>query len=128
MARIPFAERLWCSVAEACQVIGEGRTSVAEKIATGEIASRKAGTRRLIAVPSLLKQYSASAFNIDEKEALPGEVGRVPPATPARGSARPLPEGERKTRPRPLRRSAHPPSTGRDDLDACQSTSDGTRQ
>ena len=112
MARIPFAERLWCSVAEVCQVIGEGRTGVSEKIASGEILSRKAGTRRLIYVPSLLKQYSESAFNIVEKEALPEKIGRVPPATPARESARPLPEGERKTRPRPPRRSTHPLQRG----------------
>jgi hypothetical protein len=51
--RVPFSERLWCSVDEARQVAGEGRTKFYEKITAGEIVSKKEGRRRLIYVPSL---------------------------------------------------------------------------
>ncbi len=61
MAHIPFKERLWCSVDEACQVTGQGRTAVFAKISAGDIVSKLEGRRRLIHVPSLIARYENSS-------------------------------------------------------------------
>ncbi len=55
--RIPFNERLWCKVKEAVEVVGEGRTKLYDKLASGEIVSKKEGRSRLIFVPSLLEKF-----------------------------------------------------------------------
>ncbi len=52
-ARIPFRERMWCSVEEACDVSGLRRTKLFEMIATGELVSRKGGGEYL----SMLYRY-----------------------------------------------------------------------
>jgi hypothetical protein len=83
VGQIPFRERLWCSVAEACQVTGEGRTNIYKKIASGQIVSKKEGARRLISVPPLLKEHSDDTVNIATTQVPPGQVG-ARPATPAR--------------------------------------------
>src|SRR5271166_5970138 len=102
VAHVPFTGRLWCSVAEACEVIGEGRTKLFEKVASGELVSRKAGTRRLISVQSLLRRYGESAVMPMENEAPRIEAGQVRPSTPVRETHKSLPDnGEGNSRPRP---------------------------
>ena len=50
---IPFAERLTCTIAEACQVTGLGRTKLYELIGEGHLATTTIGRRRLVLVHSL---------------------------------------------------------------------------
>jgi excisionase family DNA binding protein len=50
---IPFAERLSCTIDEACEATGLGRTKLYELIATGELIATTVGRRRLIMVRSL---------------------------------------------------------------------------
>ncbi len=45
---IPFAQRLSCTIAEACQVTGLGRTKLYELIAEGHLATTTIGRRRLV--------------------------------------------------------------------------------
>ncbi len=52
-SRIPFAERLTCSIAEACDATGLGRTKLYELIGRGTVATSTVGRRRLILVQSL---------------------------------------------------------------------------
>jgi excisionase family DNA binding protein len=54
-AAMPFADRLTCTVAEACAATGLGRTKLYELMGAGLITSSTIGRRRLIQVPSLLK-------------------------------------------------------------------------
>ncbi|MDR5728498.1 MAG: helix-turn-helix domain-containing protein [Terriglobia bacterium] len=49
----PFAQRLTCSVAEACEATGLGRTKIYALIAEGCLKSTTVGRRRLIQVTSL---------------------------------------------------------------------------
>jgi excisionase family DNA binding protein len=51
---IPFAQRLTCTVAEACEVTGLGRTKLYELIGDGRLAATTVGRRRLVMVQSLL--------------------------------------------------------------------------
>jgi hypothetical protein len=76
VSQIPFRERLWCSVFDACQVTGKGRTNFYKKIASGQIVSKKVGARRLVSVRSLLEQYgedpaedAAEAIDASERKA-----------------------------------------------------------
>jgi hypothetical protein len=64
MGDIPFNQRLWCSVAEASQVLGICRTRVFVEISSGAILSKKDGSRRLCSVPSILER-----FEIEKREA-----------------------------------------------------------
>lgn len=50
---IPFAERLTCTINEACVATGLGRTKLYELIGTGSLATTAAGRRRLVLVSSL---------------------------------------------------------------------------
>ncbi|WKA29815.1 excisionase family DNA-binding protein [Bradyrhizobium roseum] len=50
---IPFAERLSCTIDEACEATGLGRTKLYELIATGQLIATTVGRRRLIMVRSL---------------------------------------------------------------------------
>jgi excisionase family DNA binding protein len=61
MSHIPFQERLWCSVLEASQVEGVGRTKIYELMASGGIHSKKEGKRRLISVQSLIERHETAA-------------------------------------------------------------------
>jgi hypothetical protein len=54
-AIMPFADRLTCTVAEACAATGLGRTKLYELMGAGLIASCTIGRRRPVQVPSLLK-------------------------------------------------------------------------
>jgi hypothetical protein len=56
-ARVPFRERIWCSVEDACDVSGLRRTKIFEMIAVGELASRRKGRRRLVSVSSVLERF-----------------------------------------------------------------------
>jgi len=51
---IPFAQRLSCTIAEACEVTGLGRTKLYELIAEGHLVTTTVGRRRLVLVRSLL--------------------------------------------------------------------------
>ena len=53
-SRVPFRERLTCTVAEACAATGLCRDVVFARIKSGELASRLVGKRRLISVASLV--------------------------------------------------------------------------
>jgi excisionase family DNA binding protein len=59
---IPFAQRLTCTVAEACAATGLGRTKLYELIGEGCLDTTTIGRRRLILVRSLRTLF-------DEKEA-----------------------------------------------------------
>ncbi|WP_423882549.1 helix-turn-helix domain-containing protein [Bradyrhizobium sp.] len=51
---VPFAQRLSCTIAEACEVTGLGRTKLYELIGDGHLATTTVGRRRLVLVRSLL--------------------------------------------------------------------------
>jgi len=53
-AAIPFAQRLSCTIAEACEVTGLGRTKLYELIGDGHLATATVGRRRLVLVRSIL--------------------------------------------------------------------------
>ncbi|WP_366520759.1 helix-turn-helix domain-containing protein [Acidocella sp.] len=50
---IPFAQRLTCTVDEACSATGLGRTKLYELIGDGSLATTTIGRRRLVFVDSL---------------------------------------------------------------------------
>jgi len=52
---IPFAQRLSCTVAEACEATGLGRTKLYELIGEGLLDTTRIGRRRLVLVRSLLE-------------------------------------------------------------------------
>jgi hypothetical protein len=54
VVEIPFSQRLTCSVTEAIQVTGLGRTTINEEMRTGRIGSTRVAGRRLVFVASLL--------------------------------------------------------------------------
>jgi excisionase family DNA binding protein len=51
---IPFAQRLTCTISEACEVTGLGRTTLYELIGTGRLRTTTVGRRRLVVIESLL--------------------------------------------------------------------------
>ena len=51
---IPFAQRLSCTIAEACEATGLGRTKLYELIGGGHLDTTTIGRRRLVLVSSLL--------------------------------------------------------------------------
>lgn len=51
---IPFAQKLSCTINEACEATGLGRTKLYELIGDGRIATTTVGRRRLVVVRSLL--------------------------------------------------------------------------
>lgn len=54
-ASIPFPQRLTCTIAEACEATGLGRTKIYGLISEGRIETVTIGRRRLVLVGSLLK-------------------------------------------------------------------------
>ena len=52
---IPFAQRPTCSIAEACEATGLGRSKLYELIGDGQLDTTSIGRRRLVRVPSLLR-------------------------------------------------------------------------
>jgi hypothetical protein len=57
---VPFAERVTCTVADACAASGLGRTKIYECIGDGRLESTKVDNRTLISVPSLLRLLEAA--------------------------------------------------------------------
>jgi excisionase family DNA binding protein len=51
---IPFAQKLTCTINEACDATGLGRTKLYELIGDGQLATTTVGRRRLVVVRSLL--------------------------------------------------------------------------
>jgi excisionase family DNA binding protein len=51
---LPFAERISCSIDEACEATGLGRTKLYELIGAGQLITTTVGRRRLVMVRSLL--------------------------------------------------------------------------
>ena len=56
---IPFTHRLTCTVAEACEATGLGRTKLYELIGAGSLDTTTIGRRRLVLVRSLRKLLMA---------------------------------------------------------------------
>jgi len=54
LGRLPFAQRLTCTIAEACEATGLGRTKIYELIGNDRITTTSVGRRRLVIVQSLL--------------------------------------------------------------------------
>jgi hypothetical protein len=52
--RIPFGQRLTCTIAEACEVTGLARTKLYELIGDAQVTTTTIGRRRLVLVQSLL--------------------------------------------------------------------------
>ncbi|MGY3586653.1 excisionase family DNA binding protein [Bradyrhizobium sp. USDA 4341] len=51
---LPFSERLSCTIDEACEATGLGRTKLYELIGAGQIITTTVGRRRLVIVRSLV--------------------------------------------------------------------------
>jgi excisionase family DNA binding protein len=54
MTTIPFAQRISCTIEEACQATGLGRTKLYEEMDAGRVETTAVGRRRLVLVRSLL--------------------------------------------------------------------------
>ncbi len=52
-SRIPFHERITCTIPDACAATGLGRTLLYEKIGAGLVQSTKVKGRRVVLVASL---------------------------------------------------------------------------
>lgn len=63
---IPFSERFTCSISDACDASGLGRSKLYEEIAAGRLETTTVGKRRLVYVRSLLGLLAG-----DETEAGP---------------------------------------------------------
>jgi excisionase family DNA binding protein len=60
---MPFAQRLTCTIDEACEVTGLGRTKLYELIGAGRIVTTTIGRRRLVVVRSLLALLDTNMSN-----------------------------------------------------------------
>jgi excisionase family DNA binding protein len=58
---IPFSARLSCTIAEACEATGIGRTKLYEEIASGRVQTTSVGRRRLVLVSSLMRMIDPGA-------------------------------------------------------------------
>jgi len=65
LSRLPFAQRLTCTVAEACEVTGLGRTKFYELIGDGRVTTTTIGRRRLVIVQSLFALVGVNATPVD---------------------------------------------------------------
>jgi excisionase family DNA binding protein len=54
-SRVPFRERISCTVSDACKATGLGPTKLYELINDGRVVATKVDGRRLISVASLRK-------------------------------------------------------------------------
>ncbi len=59
--RIRFADRVTCTIPEACQASGLGRTKLYQAMADGRLEFVKVDARRLVRVASLLKLLGGEA-------------------------------------------------------------------
>lgn len=62
-SNIPFQERPTCTVAEACDAVGLGKTKFYELMGAGAVETITVGRRRLVCVPSLLRFLNRQAQN-----------------------------------------------------------------
>jgi len=60
---MPFAQRLTCTIDDACEVTGLGRTKLYELIGDGRIVTTTIGRRRLVLVRSLVALLDANMSN-----------------------------------------------------------------
>ena len=60
---MPFAQRLTCTIDDACEVTGLGRTKLYELIGAGHIVTTTIGRRRLVVVRSLLALLDTNMSN-----------------------------------------------------------------
>jgi chaperonin GroEL len=67
LGRLPFAQRLTCTVAEACEVTGLGRTKIYELIGDGRVTTTTVGRRRLVIVQSLFALVGVNATPADRE-------------------------------------------------------------
>ena len=58
---VPFAQKLTCTINEACEMTGLGRTKLYELIGDGHLATTTVGRRRLVVVRSLLSLLEPNA-------------------------------------------------------------------
>jgi excisionase family DNA binding protein len=56
---IPFVQRLACTIAEACEATGLGRTKLYELMGEGHLETTTVGRRRLVLVRSLRRLLEA---------------------------------------------------------------------
>ena len=61
---VPFSERPTCTIAEACEASGLGRTKLYEAMADGRLVSIKIDNRRLVVVASLLEMLKPERLNV----------------------------------------------------------------
>lgn len=61
---IPFHERITCTVPDALQATGIGRTKLYDLIGKGLVETTKVGTRTLVVVASLKRLASPNAEHI----------------------------------------------------------------
>jgi excisionase family DNA binding protein len=54
---VPFEQRWWCSVKEACLMTGLGRTTIYKAMGSGRLNYKREGRKRLVSVQSLIKQF-----------------------------------------------------------------------
>lgn len=57
---VPFVQKLTCTINEACEMTGLGRTKLYELIGNGRLATATVGRRRLVVVRSLLSLLEAN--------------------------------------------------------------------
>jgi excisionase family DNA binding protein len=62
---IPFAQRLSCTIAQACEVTGLGRTMLYELIGDGRLITTTVGRRRLVLVRSLMSMLESRSLEAD---------------------------------------------------------------
>jgi hypothetical protein len=60
---MPFAQRLTCTIEDACEVTGLGRTKLCELIGVGRIVTTTIRQRRLVVVRSLLALLDSNMSN-----------------------------------------------------------------
>jgi excisionase family DNA binding protein len=60
---IPFEQRLSCTIEEACQATGIGRTKLYEEMTAGRVETTRVGGRRLVLVASLKKLLGIRAIS-----------------------------------------------------------------
>jgi excisionase family DNA binding protein len=58
-----FTNRITCTIAEACEASGLGRTKIYEAISDGRLVSTRIDRRRLIIVASLLEMLKPEQLN-----------------------------------------------------------------
>ena len=58
---VPFVQKLTCTINEACEMTGLGRTKLYELIGDGHLATTTVGRRRLVVVRSLLSLLESNA-------------------------------------------------------------------